>query len=95
MTEVLSLLAGMALGVLVCALLVGVIALIWREQWRAALVYFGLAEERDATDGADSTAERGFTVRGRSLFHTGAFEWPRTGGRASGHRLHEDIPSRR
>ena len=85
MTEVLSLLAGMALGVLVCALMVALIALIWRDQWRRALVYFGLADARDEAAAADAPAEPEFVVRGKPLGSTRSFEWPRARGRPVRH----------
>jgi hypothetical protein len=85
MTEVLSLIAGMALGVLVCVLVVAVIAWIWRERWRTALVYFGLAEEGEETEDAEPAAEAGLVVHGRSLGPTRTFDWPRAGRRATGH----------
>jgi hypothetical protein len=73
MTAVLSLLAGLAVGVAVCALLVALIARVWRGPWRRALVYFGLGDdpellaeerERPPTELPPATGERG------------SFDWP-------------------
>jgi hypothetical protein len=85
MTEVLSLLAGMALGVLVCALVVVAIALLWRRHWWTAMVYFGLAEDTEEAEVAESAPDRGLVVHGRAVGRTGTFDWPRAGRRATGH----------
>jgi hypothetical protein len=71
MTAVLFLLAGLAVGVGVCAVIVAVIARIWRGPWRRALVYFGLGDDpelliddRPPGDRPEATGERG------------SFDWP-------------------
>jgi hypothetical protein len=42
--QVLYLFAALAIGALVCLLLLGIIAVRWRAQWTQALDYFGLVE---------------------------------------------------
>ena len=42
--QVLYLFAALAIGALLCLLLLGIIAIRWRAQWAQALDYFGLVE---------------------------------------------------
>jgi len=85
MTAVLSLLAGMVLGALVCALLVLVIAFVWRRHFRVALVYFGLAEDtRELAAGEAAESEARISVRGKALSPTGTFDWPHAPGHPEG-----------
>ena len=85
MTAVLSLLAGMVLGALVCALLVLVIAFVWRRHFRTALLYFGLAEDtRELVAGEAAESEARLSVRGKALSPTGTFDWPHTPGHPEG-----------
>ncbi|MDQ6915130.1 MAG: hypothetical protein M3155_04885 [Actinomycetota bacterium] len=74
MTAVLSLLAGLALGVALCALLVLLIARIGRRQWRRALVYFGLGDDPELVDD-----ER--PLEGLASVEPGSFDWPAERGR--------------
>jgi hypothetical protein len=72
MTAVLSLLAGLAVGVTTCALIVALIARVWRGPWRRALVYFGLGDdpellEEDRGPPAELTEATG---------ERGSFDWP-------------------
>jgi hypothetical protein len=72
MTEALSLLAGLALGVAVCALLVAAIARIWRSHWRRALVYFGLGDDPELLED-----EQAVVREQAAAPEPGSFDWPR------------------
>lgn len=71
MTAVLSLLAGLAIGVAVCALLVAAIARIFRRQWRGALVYFGLGDDPEILEEEQAAPEEQLAPP-----PPGSFDWP-------------------